>query len=135
MSEDFARLDAYFHSKSDAPDEAFDLIFTLDAHDWAALARAWPERPSYWRRECAYVLHHGPPAECIPFLQRAIFDHEGDVALEAAISLSVQLLETGDTSVPENVCAKLTELAARPAAQDYGELQQLVEAIDTLPPS
>jgi hypothetical protein len=135
MSEDFAQLDAYFHSNSDAPDEAFDLIFTLDADDWAALARAWPERPSYWRQECAYVLHHGPPAECIPLLQRAIFDREEDVALEAAISLSVQLLEAGDTSVPENVCAKLTELAARPAAQDCGELQQFVKVIDAQPPS
>jgi hypothetical protein len=40
MSDDCSLLDAYFHSQSDAPDEAFDLIFVLDADDWSALDQA-----------------------------------------------------------------------------------------------
>ncbi|MGY8681093.1 hypothetical protein Q2941_25295 [Bradyrhizobium sp. UFLA05-153] len=132
MSEDFSRLDEFFHAKVDAPDEAFDLIFMLDADDWVALDLAWSERPAHWRRDCAYVLHYGPPAGCIPLLQRAIFDLEEDVAIEAAISLSIQLRETGHTSVSENVGAKFIELAGRPDAKDHEELQQLVRTIDSL---
>ena len=129
MSEDFAQIDAHFHAGSESPDEALDLIFMLDGDDWSTLARVWTERPASWRRDCAYVLHYGPPERCIPFLQRAIFDLEEDVAIEAAVSLAIQMPETAATSLPENVRAKLIEIAMRPAAKDHGELRQLVEAM------
>jgi hypothetical protein len=57
-------------------------------------------------------------------------DLEEDVANEAAVSLAIQMLGTGDTSLPENVRAKLIELAMRPAAKDNEELQRLLKAID-----
>jgi len=40
------------------------------------------------------------------------------------------MLGTGDTSLPENVRAKLIELAMRPAAKDNEELRRLLKAID-----
>ena len=130
MSETFAQIDAHFHAGSESPDEALDLIFMLDRDDWSTLARVWTARPAAWRRDCAYVLHYGPAERCIPFLQRAIFDLEEDVANEAAVSLAIQMLGTGDTSLPENVRAKLIELAMRPAAKDNEELRRLLKAID-----
>jgi hypothetical protein len=131
MPDDFTLLDAEFHSPMQSPDEALDLIFMLDPSEWTALEQAWTERPRQWRENCAYVLHYGPPEKCIPLLRRAIFDSEGEVALEAALSLAVQFQETGTTTLGDDEQRRLIGLAQRPDAKDLEELHQLLATMDT----
>jgi hypothetical protein len=125
----FSALDAYFHSGVDAPDEAFDLIFCLDAGDWVALRTVWSERPVGWRRECAYVVGHGPARECLPLLERMMFDEDADVALEAAASLAAQRLDTAESAMADDVQRRFTALATRPEAKAIPEVQRFLRLI------
>lgn len=131
MSDAFQALDDYFWSVSrdaenSAPDGAFDWICMMHEEDWALLRAAWPDRPSGWRAECAYVLGQGPYDECLPFLAEALFDGDIDVALEAASSYSALLLER--ESIPHLSLEAWLRLHALvdAAKSDVSEVRQLL---------
>jgi hypothetical protein len=138
MGETFDSLDAYFRQVnndpgSHAPDTAHDEIFMMHADDWTALEEAWPVRPAGWREECAYILEYGPPDHCLPLLERALFDQEGDVAVQAALSYASQILEHSRVStVGPEVRARLRVLSAARDPRHMEELLELLHILDDL---
>ena len=132
FSEAFSFLDEYFSQVNDdpesgSPDEAFDWIFMMEEDDWAALTMAWTVRPSGWRRECAYILGSGPVAKTLPFLATAVFDPDFDVAVEAALSYSNQVLESENTvSVTPEILTRLRQLRDLLGVRKYDELEKLL---------
>ena len=79
-----------------APDEAFDWVFLLRPRDWQLLESVWEERSDAWREACAYIIGAGPVAPSQQLLRLALADKNIDVAAQAAISLSTQMLEHPD---------------------------------------
>jgi hypothetical protein len=136
MAEAFDALDAYFwevheDESAHAPDSAFDWIFMMEGDDWLQLSQAFPMRPVGWRAECAYVLGHGPRAECLAMLEKVIFDDEFPVASEAAVAYAAQVLEgEAPPAVPHHVRVHLAQLLEHAEARYMENVLELLQALD-----
>jgi hypothetical protein len=97
----FDELNEYFYSDCSCPDGAIDYIFMMNEKEWELLKKAWKDRPTEWRENCAYILGCGWIAGCMTMLlEVALFDENIDVVKQAVASIAGLLIDRDDEYDP-----------------------------------
>jgi hypothetical protein len=132
MSEAFDWLEANLDDPAtiDAPDSAIDYIFMVDDEEWPTLLRLWDERSVHWREGLAYLISFQSADIALPFLRKAIFDSNEDVAIQGLLSLSDLIFEYGEHfQLSPDEAEQARKVSRLEGARPFGDFEDFFKTV------